>query len=62
MFKTGRKLWLDLQFDRCTQSCIWFHCCLYNYIIIYLALLLEHVAEGYRAMDERRAIKALLIP
>jgi len=25
-----------------------------------LALPLEQVAEGYRAMDERRAIKALL--
>jgi threonine dehydrogenase-like Zn-dependent dehydrogenase len=25
-----------------------------------LALPLEEVAEGYRAMDERRAIKALL--
>jgi threonine dehydrogenase-like Zn-dependent dehydrogenase len=27
-----------------------------------LTLPLEQVAEGYRAMDERRAIKALLIP
>ena len=27
-----------------------------------LVLPLEHVAEGYRAMDERRAIKALLRP
>jgi threonine dehydrogenase-like Zn-dependent dehydrogenase len=27
-----------------------------------LTLPLEHVAEGYRAMDERRAIKSLLIP
>lgn len=27
-----------------------------------LTLPLDHVAEGYRAMDERRAIKALLIP
>ncbi len=27
-----------------------------------LALRLEQVAEGYRAMDERRAIKALLLP
>lgn len=27
-----------------------------------LRLPLEQVAEGYRAMDERRAIKALLIP
>jgi threonine dehydrogenase-like Zn-dependent dehydrogenase len=27
-----------------------------------LALPLDHVAEGYRAMDERRAIKTLLIP
>ena len=27
-----------------------------------LTLALEQVAEGYRAMDERRAIKALLIP
>jgi threonine dehydrogenase-like Zn-dependent dehydrogenase len=27
-----------------------------------LALPLEQVAEGYRAMDERRAIKALLWP
>jgi threonine dehydrogenase-like Zn-dependent dehydrogenase len=27
-----------------------------------LALPLEEVAEGYRAMDERRAIKALLWP
>jgi threonine dehydrogenase-like Zn-dependent dehydrogenase len=27
-----------------------------------LALPLEEIAEGYRAMDERRAIKALLWP
>jgi hypothetical protein len=27
-----------------------------------LALPLEQVAEGYRAIDERRAIKALLWP
>ncbi len=27
-----------------------------------LELPLDQVAEGYRAMDERRAIKALLIP
>lgn len=27
-----------------------------------LTLPLDQVAEGYRAMDERRAIKALLIP
>jgi len=27
-----------------------------------LTLPLDPVAEGYRAMDERRAIKALLIP
>lgn len=27
-----------------------------------LALPLEEVAEGYRAMDERRAIKSLLRP
>ena len=27
-----------------------------------LRLPLERVAEGYRAMDERRAIKALLLP
>jgi len=27
-----------------------------------LTLPLEQVAEGYRAMDERRAIKALLRP
>jgi threonine dehydrogenase-like Zn-dependent dehydrogenase len=27
-----------------------------------LTLPLEEVAEGYRAMDERRAIKALLRP
>ena len=27
-----------------------------------LTLALEQVAEGYRAMDERRAIKALLQP
>ncbi|HTP29719.1 MAG TPA: hypothetical protein VMK12_29155 [Anaeromyxobacteraceae bacterium] len=27
-----------------------------------LVLPLERVAEGYRAMDERRAIKALLRP
>ena len=27
-----------------------------------LTLPLDHVAEGYRAMDERRAIKALLRP
>ena len=27
-----------------------------------LTLPLEQVADGYRAMDERRAIKALLIP
>jgi len=27
-----------------------------------LVLPLEQVAEGYRAMDERRAIKALLQP
>jgi threonine dehydrogenase-like Zn-dependent dehydrogenase len=27
-----------------------------------LTLLLDQVAEGYRAMDERRAIKALLLP
>jgi threonine dehydrogenase-like Zn-dependent dehydrogenase len=27
-----------------------------------LSLPLEQVAEGYRAMDERRAIKALLLP
>jgi threonine dehydrogenase-like Zn-dependent dehydrogenase len=27
-----------------------------------LTLPLAHVAEGYRAMDERRAIKALLRP
>jgi threonine dehydrogenase-like Zn-dependent dehydrogenase len=27
-----------------------------------LTLPLEQVAEGYRAMDERRAIKALLQP
>jgi threonine dehydrogenase-like Zn-dependent dehydrogenase len=27
-----------------------------------LALPLEQVAEGYRAMDERRAIKTLLRP
>ncbi|MDA8388530.1 MAG: hypothetical protein M0Z58_07720, partial [Nitrospiraceae bacterium] len=27
-----------------------------------LTLPLEQVAEGYRAMDERRAIKALLYP
>jgi len=27
-----------------------------------LTLPLDRVAEGYRAMDERRAIKALLIP
>src|SRR5215210_2521039 len=27
-----------------------------------LTLPLEQVAEGYRAMDERRAIKALLVP
>jgi len=26
------------------------------------SLPLEQAAEGYRAMDERRAIKALLIP
>ena len=28
----------------------------------YDTLLLEEVAEGYRAMDERRAIKTLLRP
>lgn len=28
--------------------------------VLDLALPLEHVAEGYRAMDERRAIKTLL--
>jgi threonine dehydrogenase-like Zn-dependent dehydrogenase len=27
-----------------------------------LALPLDQVAEGYRAMDQRRAIKALLLP
>ncbi|HEY4734310.1 MAG TPA: hypothetical protein VIH53_07155, partial [Gemmatimonadaceae bacterium] len=27
-----------------------------------LSLPLDQVAEGYRAMDERRAIKALLLP
>jgi threonine dehydrogenase-like Zn-dependent dehydrogenase len=27
-----------------------------------LTLPLDQVAEGYRAMDERRAIKALLLP
>jgi threonine dehydrogenase-like Zn-dependent dehydrogenase len=27
-----------------------------------LTLPLNQVAEGYRAMDERRAIKALLLP
>jgi len=27
-----------------------------------LTLPLDHVAEGYRAMDERRAIKTLLRP
>lgn len=27
-----------------------------------LTLPLDQVAEGYRAMDERRAIKALLMP
>ncbi|GAA3848878.1 hypothetical protein GCM10022227_02050 [Streptomyces sedi] len=27
-----------------------------------LALPLDQVAEGYRAMDERRAVKALLRP
>jgi threonine dehydrogenase-like Zn-dependent dehydrogenase len=27
-----------------------------------LTLPLDQVAEGYRAMDERRAIKALLVP
>jgi hypothetical protein len=27
-----------------------------------LALPLDQVAEGHRAMDERRAIKALLLP
>jgi threonine dehydrogenase-like Zn-dependent dehydrogenase len=27
-----------------------------------LKLPLDHVAEGYRAMDERRAIKTLLSP
>jgi threonine dehydrogenase-like Zn-dependent dehydrogenase len=27
-----------------------------------LTLPLEQVAEGYRAMDERRAIKSLLLP
>ena len=27
-----------------------------------LTLALDQVAEGYRAMDERRAIKALLLP
>ena len=27
-----------------------------------LTLPLKHVAEGYRAMDERRAIKTLLRP
>ena len=27
-----------------------------------LVLPLEQVAEGYRAMDERRAIKTLLLP
>jgi hypothetical protein len=27
-----------------------------------LTLPLEEVAEGYRAMDERRAIKTLLLP
>lgn len=27
-----------------------------------LTLPLDRVAEGYRAMDERRAIKALLLP
>jgi threonine dehydrogenase-like Zn-dependent dehydrogenase len=27
-----------------------------------LTLPLDQVAEGYRAMDERRAIKTLLIP
>ena len=27
-----------------------------------LTLPLEQVTEGYRAMDERRAIKALLLP
>jgi threonine dehydrogenase-like Zn-dependent dehydrogenase len=27
-----------------------------------LTLPLEQVAEGYRAMDERRAIKTLLVP
>jgi threonine dehydrogenase-like Zn-dependent dehydrogenase len=27
-----------------------------------LTLPLEQVAEGYRAMDERRSIKALLLP
>jgi threonine dehydrogenase-like Zn-dependent dehydrogenase len=27
-----------------------------------LVLPLEQVAEGYRAMDERRAIKSLLMP
>ena len=30
--------------------------------LIDLTLPLEQVAEGYRAMDERRAIKALLRP
>jgi threonine dehydrogenase-like Zn-dependent dehydrogenase len=27
-----------------------------------LTLTLDQVAEGYRAMDERRAIKTLLLP
>jgi len=30
--------------------------------VFYLALPLEQVAEGYRAMDDRRAIKTLLKP
>lgn len=31
-------------------------------MIFNLTLPLEQVAEKYRAMDERRAIKALLLP
>ena len=30
--------------------------------ILYLTLPLDQVAEGYRAMDERRVIKTLLRP
>ena len=30
--------------------------------VFYLTLPLDQVAEGYRAMDERRAIKTLLRP